>query len=75
MTKTKKASFLKKIKPYMGNKRAFIPTALITSAIASLLNIIPFIYIMNLWKSMEFIRKCGMNINHQLPGILRRERK
>ncbi len=45
--KSKKVSIFKKLAPYMGNKKAFIPLSLIFSALSAFLSIMPFIYI---WK-------------------------
>ncbi len=45
--KEKKISLFKKIGPYMGNKKGFIPLALILSAFSGLVGIMPFYYI---WK-------------------------
>ncbi len=46
--KAKKDSVFKKLAPYMGKKKAFIPIALVISAIAALVNILPFYYIWNI---------------------------
>ncbi len=45
--KTEKKSVFKKLHPYMGNKKAFIPMAVAFSAVSAWLNILPFYYI---WK-------------------------
>ncbi len=45
--KEKKPSVFKKLSPYMGAKKVFIPLALCCSGIAALINILPFYYI---WK-------------------------
>ncbi len=45
--KEKKISIFKKLNPYVGNKKAFIPAAIILSAISAFLNILPFYYV---WK-------------------------
>ncbi len=45
--KKKKQSLFSKFGPYMGNKRLYIPLALLFSALSAALNIVPFYYI---WK-------------------------
>ncbi len=50
--KAKKVSVYKKFIPYMGNKKAFIPMAVVFSAIAACLNILPFFYIWKICKEI-----------------------
>lgn len=50
--KDKKQSIFKKISPYMGNKKSFIPLAIIFSAVSACFNILPFYYI---WKISKAI--------------------
>ncbi len=45
--KHKKQSLFSKFNPYMGNKKLYIPLAMIFSALSAVLNIVPFYYI---WK-------------------------
>ncbi len=56
----KKESIFKKLKVYMGNKKAFIPLAIIFSIVASVINILPFYYI---WKICRELFASGSNIS------------
>ncbi len=62
MNKEKK-SFFKKFMPYMGNKKKYIPIAMVFSAISSIINVIPFYYI---WKIINelFLQKSNFNISN-----------
>ncbi len=43
--KQKKQSILSKFVPYMGNKKIYLPVALVFSALSALINILPFYYV------------------------------
>ncbi len=60
--KEKKVSIFKLIKPYLGNKKAFIPIAMIFSALAAVVNILPFYYI---WRIVREIFSGGMEMSTQ----------
>lgn len=50
--KKKKESIFSKFRPYMGSKAYYIPIAIVFSAIAAVINIVPFYYI---WKIIKEI--------------------
>ncbi len=58
--KEKKVSVFKKLMPYMGNKKSFIPIAIFCSAISAILSILPFYYI---WKISIELFANGSNIS------------
>ncbi len=58
--KEKKVSVFKKLRPYMGNKKSFIPIAIIISSISAILSILPFYYI---WKISIELFADGKNIS------------
>ncbi|MDO5707210.1 MAG: ABC transporter ATP-binding protein [Andreesenia angusta] len=60
--KVKKESFFKKIAPYMGNKRMYLPIAAILSVLSAFLRILPFYFI---WKiSNELFSSNGISIEN-----------
>ncbi len=61
--KPKKVSIFKKLTPYMGNKKAFIPLSIVFSALAAFLNIMPFIYI---WKISRELFASAAGISTEL---------
>ncbi len=61
--KPKKVSIFKKLAPYMGNKKAFIPLSLVFSALSAFLSIMPFIYI---WKISRELFASAKGISTEL---------
>ncbi len=61
--KKKKVSIFKKLSPYMGNKKAFLPMAVVLSAISAFLNIVPFYYI---WKISKALLSDGRSLSAEL---------
>ncbi len=63
--KKKKESVFSKLAPYMGNKRVYIPLALVFSAVAAVINILPFYYI---WRVIKEVFAVGSvsteNVRH-----------
>ncbi len=58
--KKKKESVFSKLAPYMGNKKAYIPLAIAFSAIAAIINIIPFYYI---WRVVKEVFAVGSSVS------------
>ncbi len=58
--KEKKVSVFKKLSPYLGNKKSFIPIAIVFSAISAFLNIMPFYYV---WRIIREIFEKSSSIS------------
>ncbi len=58
--KEKKVSAFKLLKPYLGNKKAFIPIAMIFSVLAAIVNVFPFYYI---WRIVREIFSGGTGMS------------
>lgn len=59
--KKKKPSTLKRLLPYMGNKKALFPIAMIFSGISSVLNLLPFVFLWLIAREI-FIAPENMNM-------------
>ncbi len=60
MKKEKKNSVFKKMSPYMGDKKMYIPIAILFSALSAIINILPFYYV---WKISKEIFAGSSNIS------------
>lgn len=62
MSTSKKENILKRLLPYMGTKKALIPLALILSGLSAILNILPFVFV---WLIIRSILSNPVSFNLQ----------